>query len=54
VALDARIASDYRENGEKKLEDISVNNTGQWRHSAWKYFSQRILCDALIKILAQK
>ncbi|MBK1855632.1 hypothetical protein JO972_11730 [Verrucomicrobiaceae bacterium 5K15] len=51
VALDAKLSNDYRLNGDKVIRDISVSNSGRWRHSAWKYFGQNDLCSALAKSL---
>ncbi len=51
VAFDAKIANDYRKFGEKIIDDVKVRNSGAWRHSSSKYFSQEKLCDHLRKML---
>ena len=51
VAFDARIANDYRKNGQKVIIDQRVHNSGRWRHSSYKYYGQKALCDHLKKLL---
>lgn len=51
VALDARIANDYQQNGIEVIEDQHVRNEGAWRHSSWKYFNQQTLCNHLRDLL---
>lgn len=51
VALDARIANDYRQRGERVIIDQRVSNSGRWRHSSWKYFGQPPLGEHLRRLL---
>ena len=51
VALDTRIAGDYKKSGDKIITDDRVKNDGWWRHSSWKYFSQPTLCAHLKSML---
>jgi hypothetical protein len=51
VALDAKLSNDYRQGGNKAIQDISVSNSGRWRHSAWKYFGQEALFSSLAALL---
>ena len=52
VAFDARIANDYRKDGNQVITDERVHNSGMWRHSSHKYFGQQSLCNHLKKLLA--
>lgn len=51
VAFDARIANDYRKDGNKVVIDERVHNSGKWRHSSYKYYGQQALCEHLKKLL---
>ncbi len=51
VALDARIANDYMKNGQQVITDQRVYNPGRWKHSSYKYFAQKLLCDHLRNLL---
>lgn len=47
VALDARLANDYLSNGQERLVDTQVQNSGAWKHSATKYLAQPEFCQTL-------
>lgn len=51
VAFAARIASDYRKNGEKVVVDKKVKNGGVWRHSSEKYYAQAGFIEHLSAML---
>jgi hypothetical protein len=51
VAFDARLANDYQKDGDKVIKDQRVHNSGKWRHSGWKYYSQPKLCEHLKNLL---
>ena len=51
VAFDAKIANDYRRNGQNVVQDERVRNGGVWRHSTHKYFHQDKLIAHLSKQL---
>ncbi len=51
VAFDARIANDYRKDGNKVVIDERVHNSGKWRHSSYKYYGQQALCEHLKELL---
>lgn len=51
VALDARLANDYRRNGEAVVIDQQQTNAGQWRHSIEKYLIKPELRSQLAKQL---
>lgn len=51
VAFDAHLANDYLKHGQKVIVDQRVHNKGRWRHSSYKYYGQRALCQHLIELL---
>ena len=51
VALDARLANDYRQDDEGVIEDVRVSNSGLWRHTATDYLAQDSFVDTLAKLL---
>ncbi len=51
VAFDARIANDYQRDGDEVIIDQKVKNSGKWRHSSYKYYGQRDLCEHLKRLL---
>jgi len=51
VAFDARIANDYQKGGNEVIIDQKVKNSGKWRHSSYKYYGQRDLCEHLKRLL---
>lgn len=51
VAFDAKIANDYRRDGQNAVLDERVRNGGVWRHSTHKYFHQDKLIAHLNKQL---
>ena len=42
VAFDAHLANDYCKGGKQVIIDQRVHNTGNWRHSSYKYYGQNI------------
>jgi hypothetical protein len=50
--LDPRLASDFMKGGHREVEDIEVENTGWWRHSATKYLAQPKFVRALRGMLS--
>lgn len=51
VAFDARISNDYMKGGQQVITDQRVHNPGRWKHSSFKYFGQKLLCDHLRNLL---
>jgi hypothetical protein len=51
VAFDARIANDYQKGGNEVVIDQKVKNSGKWRHSSYKYYGQKDLCEHLKRLL---
>ena len=51
VALDAKLANDYKRNGEEVVSDVRVVNRGLWRHTATDYLAQDSFLDSLTKLL---
>lgn len=49
--LDPRLSNDYRRDGAAVVEDLSVSNTGSWRHSYEKYAGQPALTARLADLL---
>lgn len=51
VALDAKLANDYKKDNQKVIIDERVKNSGKWRHSSYKYYGQQKLTGHLAKLL---
>jgi hypothetical protein len=49
--FDPAIANDFQSLDNKVIEDFTVRNQGNWRHSATKYLRQPAFCSALRKLL---
>lgn len=49
--FDPELANDYRRGGAATVEDVVVQNTGIWRHSATKYLRQPKFCRSLRSLL---
>jgi hypothetical protein len=51
VAIDARLANDYQQEGSEVIKDQQVKNEGLWRHDSEKYLAQSSFGEALRNIL---
>lgn len=49
--FDPVLANDYRRTDAVTVEDVAVQNSGAWRHSATKYLRQPAFCQALRRLL---
>ena len=51
AALDPVIRNDYRKAGDEVIDDLTVENSGLWRHDVTKYLSQKSLRESLAQYL---
>jgi len=51
VAFDAQLSNDYQKAGLQIIKDQRVRNSGAWRHSSYKYYSQEALTEHLSRLL---
>ena len=51
VALDAKLANDFKKNGEEVIHDVQVYNSGRWRHTATDYLAQADFVQTLKDLL---
>lgn len=49
--FDPVLASDFRNGGQSKVEDVAVQNDGAWRHSITKYLRQKAVATTLRRML---